>query len=85
VLVRLAASALTQASIVKVLMKIGEKAAQLYDLGLRARVAENAAAAVAAEADLAGMEVALRKKKKRREGQAEGDPAQGDFWRQGEG
>ena len=64
--VRLAASALTQAGIVTVLKKIGEKAAQLRDPGLRARVAENAAAAVAAEADLAGMEVALRKKNEKK-------------------
>ena len=61
---RLAASALTQAGIVTVQKKIGEKAAQLRDLGFRARVAENAAAAVAAEAVVAGMEVALRKKMK---------------------
>ena len=65
--VRLAASALTQAGIVTVLKKIGEKAAQLRDPGFRARVAENAAAAVAAEADLAGMEVALRKKNEKKE------------------
>ena len=64
---RLAASALTQAGIVTVLKKVGEKAAQLRDPGFRARVAENAAAAVAAAADLAGMEAALQKKSENKE------------------